>query len=164
MCESPLLWRHCGANSHAANCVKQAFVCLGLGTAPKEKGAKTMKLSQWMGAKAVIVAVFGIGFVLVPVFMGSVYGMKVDAVAALMARLFGAAFILEAIVLWFAKGGAISEKPVRGLVIGVVVSNAIGFIVCLLATLAGVWNALGWLSVALYLVFGLAFAYFLFKK
>jgi hypothetical protein len=123
-----------------------------------------MKLNQWMGAKAVIVAVFGIGFVLVPVFMGSIYGMKVDAVAALMARLFGAAFICEAIVLWFAKGGAISDKPVKGLVTAIVVSNAIGFIVCLLATLAGVWNALGWLSVGLYLVFGLAFAYFLFKK
>jgi hypothetical protein len=123
-----------------------------------------MKLNQWMVAKAVIVAVFGIGFVLVPVFMGSIYGMKVDAVAALMARLFGAAFIFEGIVLWFAKGGAITEKPVRGLVTAVVVSNAIGFIVCLLATLAGVWNALGWLSVGLYLVFGLAFAYFLFKK
>lgn len=123
-----------------------------------------MKLSQWMAAKAVIVAVFGIGFVLVPVFMGSIYGMKVDAVAALMARLFGAAFICEAIVLWFARGGAISDKPVKGLVTAVVVSNAIGFIVCLLATLAGVWNALGWLSVGLYLVFGLGFAYFLFKK
>jgi hypothetical protein len=144
--------------------MKYEFVCLGLGTAPKERGVKTMKLSQWMAAKAVIVAVFGIGFVLVPVFMGSIYGMKVDAVAALMARLFGAAFLCEAIVLWFARGGAISDKPVKGLVTAVVVSNAIGFIVCLLATLAGVWNALGWLSVALYLVFGLAFAYFLFKK
>ena len=123
-----------------------------------------MKLSQWMVAKAVIVAVFGIGFILVPVFMGSVYGMKLDAAGALMARLFGAAFIFEGIVLWFAKGGAISERPVRGLVTAVVVSNAIGFIVTLLATLSGVWNALGWLSVGLYLVFGLAFAYFLFKK
>ena len=81
-----------------------------------------------------------------------------------MARLFGAAFIFEGIVLWFAKGGAITEKPVRGLVTAVVVSNAIGFIVTLLASLSGVWNALGWLSVGLYLVFGLVFAYFLFKK
>jgi hypothetical protein len=123
-----------------------------------------MKLNQWMVAKAVVVAVFGIGFVLVPVFMGSVYGMNLDGPGTLMARLFGAAFIFEGIALWFAKGGAISEKPVRGLVTAVVVSNAIGFIVCLLATLSGVWNALGWLSVGLYLVFGLAFAYFLFKK
>lgn len=123
-----------------------------------------MKLSQWMVAKAVIVAVFGIGFVLIPVFVGSVYGMNLDAAGTLMARLFGAAFIFEGIVLWFAKGGAITEQPVRGVVTAVVVSNAIGFIVCLLATLSGVWNALGWLSVGLYLVFGLAFAYFLFKK
>jgi hypothetical protein len=117
-----------------------------------------------MVAKAIVVAVFGIGFVLVPVFVASIYGMSLDAAGALMARLFGAAFIFEGIVLWFAKSGAISEKPVRGLVIAVVVSNAIGVIVTLLATLSGVWNALGWLSVGLYLVFGLGFAYFLFKK
>ena len=123
-----------------------------------------MKLSYWMAAKAVVEIIFGIGFVLMPTTVASVFGMDLSPSGALMAQLFGAAFICEGIVLWFAKGGAISEKPVRGLVIGVVVSNAIGFIVCLLATLAGVWNALGWLSVALYLVFGLAFAYFLFKK
>lgn len=162
MRESPFLWRRRGSTSHATKCAKQAFA--GLGTAPEEKGVKIMKLSQWMVAKAVVVAVFGVGFVLVPVFMASVYGMTLDATGTLMARLFGTSFIFEGIVLWFAKGGTTSERPVRGLVTAVVVSNAIGFIVCLMATLSGVWNAVGWLSVGLYLVFGLAFAYFLFKK
>jgi hypothetical protein len=37
-------------------------------------------------------------------------------------------------------------------------------VVTLLASLSGVWNALGWLPVVLYLVFGLAFAYFLFSR
>ena len=119
---------------------------------------------MWMAAKAIVVLLFGLGFILAPVFLASIYGMKLDPAGTLMARLFGTAFILESIVLWFARNGAISEKPVRGVVIAVVVSNAIGFIVTLLATLAGVWNALGWLSVGLYLVFGLAFAYYLFKK
>jgi len=123
-----------------------------------------MKLNLWMAAKAIVVLLFGLGFILAPAFLASIYGMKLDPAGALMARLFGTAFILESIVLWFARNGAISEKPVRGVVIAVVVSNAIGVIVTLLATLAGVWNALGWLSVGLYLVFGLAFAYYLFKK
>jgi len=140
----------------------RSLAALGLGTAPKERGGKTMKL--WMAAKAIVVLLFGLGFILAPAFLASIYGMKLDPAGALMARLFGTAFILESIVLWFARNGAISEKPVRGVVIAVVVSNAIGVIVTLLATLAGTWNALGWLSVGLYLVFGLAFAYYLFKK
>jgi uncharacterized protein YacL len=123
-----------------------------------------MKLKYWMIAKAIVVLIFGVGFVLVPDLLAGVYGMAFDPVAALMARLFGGAFILEAIVLWYARNTDRDDAACRGIMLGVVVSNAIGFIVCLLATLAGTWNVLGWLSVALYLVFGTAFAYFLFSK
>jgi hypothetical protein len=42
--------------------------------------------------------------------------------------------------------------------------DAIGFIVTLLGQLAGLANALGWSSVALYLLFGLGFAYFQFMR
>jgi hypothetical protein len=123
-----------------------------------------MKLSTWMAAKAVIVMVFGIGFVLIPQPLGSLYALSLDPGGILMARLFATAFIFEGIVLWLAKNAQASDPTIRAIVIAVAVSNAIGFVVTLLATLAGVWNALGWLSVALYLVFGLAFAYFLFAK
>ncbi len=123
-----------------------------------------MKLSYWMIAKAIVVVIFGIGFVLIPETLAGIYGMTFDPVATLMARLFGGGFILEAIVLWYARYTDRDDAACRGIMIGVVVSNLIGFIVCLLATLAGTWNAVGWLSVALYLIFGLAFAYFLFLK
>jgi hypothetical protein len=123
-----------------------------------------MKLSYWMAAKAVIVAIFGIGFVLIPLILFTFYGMEASPSTRLMAQLFGAGFIFEAIVLWLGRNLDLDDTATRAIVTGVVVSNAIGFIVCLMATLAGVWNALGWLSVALYLVFGLAFAYFLFIK
>ena len=123
-----------------------------------------MRLSYWMIAKAIIVLLFGLGFVIVPATLAGIYGMKFDPVATLMARLFGGGFILEAIVLWYARNTDRDDAACQGILIGVVVSNAIGFIVCLLATLAGTWNALGWLSVGLFLVFGLAFAYFLLTK
>ncbi len=121
-----------------------------------------MKISGWMAAKAVIVVVFGIGFALVPAFMGSIYAMELSPAGALMARLFGAAFIFEGLVLWLARNEA--DKTLRAIAVAVVVSNTVGFVVALLATLGGVMNTLGWLPVGLYLVFGLAFAYFLFSK
>lgn len=123
-----------------------------------------MKLSRWMAAKAVVEVVFGIGFVLMPVFVASTFGMDLSPAGALMARLFGAAFIFGSIVLWLARNAPSSDTALRAIVVAVVVSNAIGFVVTLLASLSGVWNALGWLPVGLYLVFGLAFAYFLFGK
>jgi hypothetical protein len=128
------------------------------------KGEWNMKLKFWMVAKAIVVAIFGVGFVLLPGILASIYGMTLDAAGTLMARLFGGGFIFEAIVLYLSRNTDRDDVANRAIVIGVVVSNIIGFIVCLLATLAGTWNALGWLSVALFLVFGLVFAYFLFFK
>ncbi len=44
------------------------------------------------------------------------------------------------------------------------VGNAVGFIVAFMGQLAGVVNALGWLSVAIYLVLALGYGYFQFLK
>jgi hypothetical protein len=123
-----------------------------------------MKLSLWMAAKAVVEVVFGIGFVLVPVKLGSIFGMELSPEGALMGQLFGAAFIFGSIVLWFARNVSRSDVAARAIITAVVLGNAIGFIVTLLATLNGVWNTLGWLPVALYLIFGSGFAYFLFAR
>jgi hypothetical protein len=123
-----------------------------------------MKLKYWMAAKAIVEVIFGIGFVLLPVALGSLFGMILDPGGALMAQLFGTAFIFGSIVLWLARNLTESDVAARAIIIAVVVSNTIGFIVTLIASLSGAWNALGWLPVALYLVFGLAFAYFLFFK
>jgi hypothetical protein len=123
-----------------------------------------MKLNFWMVAKAIVVLIFGIGFLAIPEQLAGLYGMTFDAVGTLMARLFAGGFILEGIVLWFARNTDRDDAACKGILWGVVISNLIGFIVTLLATLAGTWNALGWLPVALYFIFGLAFAYFLFIK
>lgn len=121
-----------------------------------------MQLKFWMGLKAIVVIIFGIGFTVVPVWLASIYGMNLDKTGALMAQLFGTAFIFEAFLLWLGKNFPWPEA--QKIVIAVVISNAIGFLVCLIATLNKVWNTLGWLSVGLFLVFGLVFAYFLFIK
>jgi drug/metabolite transporter (DMT)-like permease len=117
-----------------------------------------------MTAKAVVEIVFGICFVLLPIKLGSIFGMELSPSGVLMAQLFGTAFIFGSIVLWLARNAPSSEIAIRAIITSVVVSNVIGFIVTLLASLSHVWNALGWLPVLLYLVFALGFAYFLFVK
>lgn len=123
-----------------------------------------MKLKGWMQAKSIIEALFGVGFVLVPASMLSVYGVSTDDGGLLMSRLFGTTFIFGAILLWLASKFDGNEVVRQALVPAVTISNAIGFVVCLVASLGGVWNAMGWLSVGLFLVFGVVFATFWFGK
>ena len=123
-----------------------------------------MKLRYWMAAKSIVEILFGIGFVIAPVFVGTIFGMDLDESGALMAQLFGTLFIFGSIVLWLSQKAQETEPAVRAIVIAVVISNVIGFVLTLLASLNGVWNALGWIPVALFLVFALGFTYFLFAK
>lgn len=123
-----------------------------------------MKLSNLMIIKAVIVVVFGVGFVLMPATVMSFYGVTLNPGGAFMTQLFGAAFILLGILLWFARNAPSSDVALRAIVLAVVVGDVIGFIVALLAQLSGVTNALGWVTVALYLLLALGFGYFQFVK
>lgn len=121
-----------------------------------------MKFKYWMAAKAIVEIVFGVGFVVLPVELGSIFGLTLDKSGVLMAQLFGVAFIFGCLILWLCKNFPWPEA--QKIAIGVVISNAIGAVVTLLACLNGVWNALGWIPFGLFVVFGLGFAYFLFIK
>ena len=123
-----------------------------------------MKLCNLMATKAIIVVVFGIGFVLMPTTIMAFYGLTLNPGGAVMAQLFGASFILLGILLWFAKNAPRSEVALRAIVLAVTGGDAIGFIVALLAQLSGRMNAFGWVTVALYLLLALGFGYFQFGK
>lgn len=123
-----------------------------------------MKLCNLMATKAVIVVVFGIGFVLMPTTIMAFYGLTLSPGGAVMTQLFGASFILLGILLWFAKNASRSEVALRAIVLAITIGDAIGFIVALLAQLSGMMNALGWVTVALYLLLALGFGYFQFVK
>ena len=99
-----------------------------------------MKLKLWMALKAIVVVIFAVGFLVIPFFMGSIYGMSFDDVGALMGRLFGVAFLFEAVILWLSKNFPWPEA--QKIVIATVISNVLGFVVSLLATLAGTWLSL----------------------
>ena len=125
-----------------------------------------MKLSNLMAIKAVIVVVLGIGNVLMPTTISSLSGVTLNPDGAVAIQLLGASFILIGILLWFARNAPHSEVALRAIVLAVFVGDAIGFIVGLLAKLSGIGkgNALGWVEIAVYLLFALGFGYFQFAK
>jgi len=109
---------------------------------------------------AVIGLVFALGLILMPDFMGTLYGLGTSPVQALLARLFGSTLLGFGLMNWMARD--LENSAVRPILLGNLAGDLVGFIVCLMGTLGGVMNSTGWLSVALYLVLILGFGYLYF--
>jgi hypothetical protein len=122
-----------------------------------------MKLSNLMVVTAVVAAVFGIAFVLASGPLMSLYGATLNPAGTLIAQLFGAALIGYAVVNWFARN-AKGDEALRAIVLANFLADTVGFIAALLGQLSGVTNALGWSTVAIYLLLALCYAYFQFMK
>jgi len=122
-----------------------------------------MKLSTWLTIAAVVAVVFGLAFVLVTGPLLSFYGITLDKAGTLVAQLFGASLLGFAVLNWFARG--VTDREARqAILLANLASDAVGFVMALISQLAGVANALGWSTVALYLLLALGFAYFQFMK
>jgi hypothetical protein len=122
-----------------------------------------MKLRTLFTVNAWVAFVFGVGFVVLPTTMLSLYGVALGRGGVAIAQLLGAEFLGYAFLAWFAKG---TEGPGarRAIVLGFFVSFGVGFVVALLSQLAGAFNVLGWSTVAIYLLFALVYGYFYFTR
>lgn len=118
-----------------------------------------MKLSNLFLITAIVAFLFGLLFVFIPATALSWYGIQLSAAGVFIARLLGAAFLGFGIISWMVRNSGGSDA-VRAIVLAFFVSDLIGFILSLLYQLQGLANALGWTTVAIYLLLGLGFGYF----
>jgi uncharacterized membrane protein len=122
-----------------------------------------MKFSTFMVIYAIVSAAFGLGFVLMPGQILPIYGVEPDAALRLIGQFFGAVLISLALLTWLVRNLSDSDTR-RAIVLALFVGETIGFILALLGQLKGVFNALGWSVVVVYLFFALGLAYFQFSK
>jgi hypothetical protein len=127
------------------------------------EGDEQMKLRNLMVIKAVVCLGFGILLLAIPGLLMSLYGVTLDQGGILMARLYGASLVGNLMLTWFSRNDPGSEA-LRAAVLGLFVYDAIGLIVAIVATLAGVFNVLGWGIVAIYLFLTVGYGYFYFVK
>jgi hypothetical protein len=118
-----------------------------------------MKLSTLMVVNALVAAVFGVGFIVVPGQITSAYGPEITPQLEYVTRLFGAALLAFAVLTWTARNAPDSDTR-RAILLALFVGDGIGFIVSLMGQLGGVMNALGWSTVVIYLLLALGFGYF----
>ena len=109
---------------------------------------------------AVIALIFALGLLLMPASMATLYGMGTSPSEILLARYFGVALLAVGLINWFAKD--MDYASLRPVILGNMVGDFVGLIVSVMGTVGGVLNSLGWLSVALYLLLTLGFAYLYF--
>jgi hypothetical protein len=122
-----------------------------------------MKLSNLMVTNAIVAGIFGIGFVVAPGTIAALYGVTGTAPLYFVAQLYGSSLIAFAMITWVARSASDSEAR-KAIVLGLLVGDAIAFVVCLIAQLSNVINALGWSTVVIYLFLTLGFGYFQFAN
>jgi hypothetical protein len=117
-----------------------------------------MKASYLFILNAVIALIFGLAFVLIPEQTTTLYGVDLGEGGIFIGRLFGAALLAFAVVTWLVRNAADSPER-QAIILGLFVGDVVGFVASLLAQLAGVSNALGWSTVAIYLILAVGFGY-----
>ena len=122
-----------------------------------------MKLKTLFIVTTIITIVFGVAFVVIPWQVYSFYGIECNAHLNYMGQLFGAALIAIGLICWRSRSAADSESR-RAIIFSIFIADAIGFIVALIGQLNNVVNALGWTTVAIYLLLSIGFGYFNFSK
>ena len=122
-----------------------------------------MNLKIMLLVNAVVAAVFGIALVIVPGEVAAIYGLTADAGLRYVGQLFGLCLVGHVVLCWFAKDAPESEAR-TAIVRALFVTNGLGLVVSLVAQLKGVTNAVGWSTVAIYLLLALGWAYFLRAK
>ena len=102
---------------------------------------------------------FGLGFLLAPAEMLSVYATSTNSTGLLTAGVFGIGNIQLSIIMWTSRND-VGSKTLKTLVLLLFLGNALAFMLALQAQISGVFNVLGWTNVALYLFFAFGYGYF----
>ena len=112
---------------------------------------------------ALIAVVLGLAFLVTPVPSLAFFRMGQIAATVLTARFFGSAMIALGLVLWFVKDT--SEDAVQRMVAtALLVSSVLGLIVNVIGVSNGVLVVNGWITIIIYVLFALGYAFMLFIK
>lgn len=122
-----------------------------------------MKFGTLMVIKAAVCLILGIPILIVPELFYSLFGVTLGPGGTITAREYGAALIGTLLITWIARNSHESEAR-RGIIVGLCIYDAIGFLIILGALVAGQMNPLGWLAVVIYLFFAVGYGYFWVKK
>jgi hypothetical protein len=122
-----------------------------------------MKLKTLNIITAAVCLAFGIGFILVPAQVVSMFGVTADEPMKHIEQLYGTSLIAFAFLAWASRNSADSESR-RAIVLSLFVYFALAAVMAFIYQLKGIANSLGWSIVALHVLLALGYGYFQFLK
>jgi hypothetical protein len=122
-----------------------------------------MNLKNLFLIQAAAFALAGLMTILAPQQFMAAYGVQLNEPGVGLARLYGATVLMAAVIFWLARTVPPSEGR-RALVIGAIIGNVLAALVGIFNVMSGTYNAVLWVSVVLWLLFALGFAYFQFAR
>ncbi len=117
-----------------------------------------MNLRNIFIANAVVAFGFGAILVVAPTVILSMHGITEGAGAKLMGQFFGVELLFVSLLTWLARNAEESTAR-RGMVIAGAITAVIGVVVAAIGTASGVMNAVGWVPIAVYVFFTVAYGY-----
>jgi len=112
---------------------------------------------------AILSLVWGVGFILIPKFFWSLYGIALDLQGVYMSRQLGTLFFMLGLILWLAKEDK-GSVALHAIVLGLFIGNVLGFILALIGQLTVEISVMGWIGVLSYLLLATGFGYLVLKQ
>lgn len=122
-----------------------------------------MKRNTFMTIVAVILLVYGLGFLLFPAQFMSLFGTTLEETGQWVGRYLGSALIGVSVVAWFARN-AEQSVALRAILLGYFIWFVVGLVVAILDRIYGQGNALIWSTVAVSLFLAVGFGYYRFVE
>lgn len=122
-----------------------------------------MKLKTLLVINAILLVLFGFPSILAPEALAKPYGVTLDPVAKHNVQTLGAYYLGLAVLSWMSRK-VTDSNALRAILLAFFISYSIAMIIGIIDILSAVGNAVGWSSVALYLLLLLGFGYYLFVK
>jgi hypothetical protein len=122
-----------------------------------------MKLRNLFILNAVVALGFGIGFLVIPGTMWELYGVTPGSGVNLAGQFFAVELIAVGLLSWLVRNVS-DAAALQAITLALLVADVIGLIVSLIGIFSGVFNAMGWSAVVIYLGLSLGYAYFRFVQ
>ena len=122
-----------------------------------------MKLRHFFTINLFFAVFFGLACALFPRWVFQLYGLPSDEAAVWVGRLIGGSILGYATLMGFGRRSATVEAR-KAIALAMFVQDAISSIASVELLLTGKSNAFCWLSLALYILLTLGYAYFLFIR